>query len=679
MPPPRFGKGPFTMRRKRSPGGCGFALTAALTAATAFPLSVRLSALCDSPETMGSASSVSGRVSDVSLFAQLSAYIESLVHPSARQEPLGLARHRAFMASRLVGGLLALTALPIHLAVNGVPDGLEIFIYAWLTTPLLIAFYLSRTGAYERAQILSSGALAVLITAIGAATGGVTSFAVVWLVAVPLEAALSASRRAVIAAAAFAASSAAILYLGELLGLLAPAPQSVMLQVLGLASAMLYAVGLALGAASLARASTRLITAEEDRYRLLASNIADVITRHRHNGTVRFASPAAEALFGVPAKSLLGHGLFDRVHVADRPAYLTALANAASGGVGSSVEFRIRCEGRAENVDQPGQFIWVDMRCRPLDRAQGEGRGEGIDAGAHEVVAAIRDVTERKTQEQTVEAARAEAERANAAKSRFLATMSHELRTPLNAIIGFSEMLANEDMMQLNKARRHEYASLIGESGHHLLSVVNGILDMSKIESGNFEITAEPFSVGPVVATCCDLIALRARESGIEVTHCVPHDLPDIVADKRAVKQVLINLLSNAVKFTPRGGRVTVTVEREDAHVTFTVKDTGVGIAEHDLQHVGDPFFQVRTAYDRPHDGTGLGLSIVKGLVALHGGELTIRSRVGAGTTVAIRLPLDCEQARSQRSAPNVERLPITEPARADESVVTEMKVRKRA
>src|SRR5262249_47874049 len=134
-------------------------------------------------------------------------------------------------------------------------------------------------------------------------------------------------------------------------------------------------------------------------------------------------------------------------------------------------------------------------------------------------------------------------------------------------------------------------------------------------------------------------------------------DLPDIVADKRAVKQILINLLSNAVKFTPRGGRVIVTVEREDAHVTFNVKDTGVGIAEHDLQHVGDPFFQVRTAYDRPHDGTGLGLSIVKGLVSLHGGEVTIRSRVGVGTTVAIRLPLDCEQTRAERGAQNVERL----------------------
>jgi cell cycle sensor histidine kinase DivJ len=235
-------------------------------------------------------------------------------------------------------------------------------------------------------------------------------------------------------------------------------------------------------------------------------------------------------------------------------------------------------------------------------------------------------------------------------------------------------MLANEDMMQLDKSRRHEYALLIGESGHHLLSVVNGILDMSKIESGNFEITPEPFAPAPVIGTCCDLMALRAREAGIDLVCRVPADLPDIVADKRAVKQILINLLSNAIKFTQRGGKVSVTAEVGGADVTLTVEDTGVGIGEDDLRHVGDPFFQVRTAYDRPHDGTGLGLSIVKGLVELHGGELGIRSRVGSGTSVSVRLPVDCEKARVVEAAPNVQRLPAPEPV-----ALTDIRMRKSA
>jgi cell cycle sensor histidine kinase DivJ len=629
-------------------------------------LSVHLSGLRHNPGDLGSASN--GRVwSDVSLFAQISAYIDRLVHPSARLDPLTAARHRAFIAPRLIGGLIALTALPIHLALSGVPSTLEILFYAWLAAPIAVATYLSRTGHYEGAQLASSASLAALIASVSLASGGITSFAAVWLVVIPLEAALSASRRVVLAASGMALlAAAALAAIGQppaLAGVIA----SPTLIALGIVSACLYATGLALGSAALARTSSRLLVVEEDRYRLLARNITDVITRHRRNGTVRFASPAAEPLFGVPPKALLGHGLFDRVHVADRPAYLTALANAAAQGVGSSVEFRIRRESPGQ-MQTPVSFIWVEMRCRALDRTTDDKDAE------NEVVAVIRDVTDRKAQEQAVEVAREDAERANAAKSRFLATMSHELRTPLNAIIGFSEMLANEEMMQLDAARRREYATLIGESGHHLLSVVNGILDMSKIESGNFEITPEQFTPTPVIGTCCDLMALRAREAGIDLICRLPEDLPDIIADKRAIKQILINLLSNALKFTQRGGKVVVSAAVRGPDIILCVEDTGVGIAEEDLRHVGDPFFQARTAYDRPHDGTGLGLSIVKGLVELHGGEVAIESRLGSGTTVSVRLPRDCEGTRVTKVAPKIERLPLPEPV-----TITDLRMRKRA
>ena len=236
----------------------------------------------------------------MSLFAQVRAYIDSLVHPSARHDPLTAARHRAFIAPRFVGGLLALTALPIHLAISGVPGTLEIVIYAWLVTPILIAGYLSRTGRYETAQIMSSGALTALIATIAMATGGVTSFAAVWLVVVPLEATLSASRRVVMVASAFALGAAGFLYLDLQPHAVALAGPSTPLMALGIVSAALYATGLALGSAALARTSSRLLGVEEDRYRLLARNITDVITRHRRNGTVRFASPAAETLFANP-------------------------------------------------------------------------------------------------------------------------------------------------------------------------------------------------------------------------------------------------------------------------------------------------------------------------------------------------------------------------------------------
>jgi cell cycle sensor histidine kinase DivJ len=232
--------------------------------------------------------------------------------------------------------------------------------------------------------------------------------------------------------------------------------------------------------------------------------------------------------------------------------------------------------------------------------------------------------------------------------------MSHELRTPLNAIIGFSDMLMNEDKMRLDAARRLEYANLINDSGTHLLSVVNGILDMSKMETGDFEISPEPFAPAPVVGGCCDLLALKARELGLDLVMRLPGDLPEIVADKRAFKQILLNLISNALKFTDRGGRVTVAANADLTGLIVTVEDTGVGISADDLPRVGRPFFQARGAYNRRHDGTGLGLSIVQGLVTLHGGEIDITSRLGEGTRVSVRLPIDCEAVRPARKPSKV-------------------------
>lgn len=581
------------------------------------------------------------RENNVRLSAIIRDHLDSLLHPSARQDPMTSARHRAFIGPRLLGSLAALATLPVYLALRGAPQEIEVMVFAWLIAPILVSYYLSRTGHYERAHIISSIALAAVVMAVCIATGGISSFAAIWLVAVPLDAALSTSRRAVAVAVVLALGCALGLVVIEAFGALPvsriPVQYASLFEALGIATATMYASALAFSAESLAQTSRKLLVVEEERYRLLAHNISDVISRHSRNGAIQFISPAAEALLGTPAALLLEHGLFDRVHVADRPAYLTALSEAARSGDERSVEFRVRRDSaRDHNQDRmsSAEFIWIEMRCRPID-ALSRPLVNGV-----EVVAVMRDVTERKTQEQALEIARMEAERAGESKSRFLATMSHELRTPLNAIIGFSEMIVHENEMMIDAARRQEYAKLINESGLHLLSVVNGILDMSKMESGNFEIVPELFSPRESLMSCCNLMVLKARDNGIDVVTRAPADLPQITGDPRAFKQMMLNLLSNAIKFSERGGTVTVSATVEGSRLLVRVIDSGVGIGAEDLKRIGDPFFQAGKTYQRRHEGTGLGLSIVKSLVAMHGGEMTVQSQIGEGTTVTVALPM---------------------------------------
>jgi cell cycle sensor histidine kinase DivJ len=580
-------------------------------------------------------------------------YVDALVHPAAQLDALTAARHRAFIAPRLLGSLAALASFPVYVVIRGVPTALEVGVFSCLAVPILVVYYLSRTGRYESAHVLSAVALTGLAALIATCSGGVTSFAAIWLVVVPLEAALSASRRIVALAAAFALAAAGLLLLLDLGGLfhvvIDPDRQH-MLAALGIVSATLYAAGLGLGVELLVRVGNSLLHTQEDQYRLLAHTMTEVVACHGRNGSVLSVSQAAGSMLGVQANELVGNGLFDRVHVVDRPAYLAALADVASLNEQRSIELRIRRGA--------GQFVWVEMRCFARESVRGE----------REVVAVFRDISERKVQDRTIEIARSESERAGVAKIRFIATMSHELRTPLNAIIGFSDMLTNESL-DLDPRRRLEYAKLINDSGRHLLSVVNGILDVSKMENGNFEIALEPFEPGPAIESCADLLALKAQEAGVELTRRVAAGLPEVAADRRAFNQILINLISNAIKFTPRGGRATVSARCDGPKLVLMVADTGVGIVESDLPRLGEAFFQGRSPYDRRHDGTGLGLSIVKGLVGLHGGDIDITSRPGEGTRVTVRLPVE--------AAGRPVKL-VTERSR-DASVTTDNRVKKSA
>jgi PAS domain S-box-containing protein len=247
---------------------------------------------------------------------------------------------------------------------------------------------------------------------------------------------------------------------------------------------------------------------------------------------------------------------------------------------------------------------------------------------------------QRRQTESELRQAKEVAEIASRAKSEFLANMSHELRTPLNAIIGFSQMIDGEILGPVGQPGYREYARDIQFSSQHLLQIINDILDVSKIEAGMATLHETSVDFAAIVGSCCRLVAPRVTTQGITLTVDVPDDLPEISADERMLKQVMLNLLSNALKFTPAGGAIEVAARgMPDGGLVFTVKDTGIGIARGDFDKIFQPFGQVDSSLTRKFEGTGLGLPLTKGLVELHRGSIELESEVGHGTTVCITLP----------------------------------------
>ena len=343
---------------------------------------------------------------------------------------------------------------------------------------------------------------------------------------------------------------------------------------------------------------------------------------HERDSKVVYINEKFTELFDWTADELIGQR--SDVLIVNRPVVAGATLFAAlARDDGEPMEF--------ETSSRSGHVFWVEARVAVIQK---------FDSGRYRWAVMSHDISERRRAQDELLRAKEAAEAGNRTKGEFLANMSHELRTPLNAIIGFTELIAQGVAQTGWTPAYSEYLGDVSESGRHLLDLINTVLDLSKIESGQLKLDLDAVDLDEIVRRSLAMVSGMARDAGIALTEDIPAERPDIQGDFRALKQVVLNVLSNAIKFTPPGGKVHLALSYTDTEAVVTVTDTGCGIAEKDLERVMLPFVQVASSLSRNFGGTGLGLSIARELCSLHGGRLEIASVQGVGTTVRVVLPL---------------------------------------
>jgi two-component system, cell cycle sensor histidine kinase DivJ len=572
------------------------------------------------------------------LLGDIAAGCERLVHSSVTDSAERL-RQRRFLGILIAGPVPVAVATALLLPTSLGATAMLGTIFATFGAAWLMALIVAMTG---RVRLLEPASLilgAIALSVLVAGAGGLASPALLAIAALPIEAwwLQRTSRAALFGATAALAVIPAQAIAAHMMGVPADADGTAWLALLVYAAFL--APRLAVWQDEVRSAAQSATT------RPLEEMIDAVVLSMSTSGEVMDASPQARRILGVAPELLLANGLFDRIHVADRVAYMCALADLRGGDERRSVEAKLRIPGSGEGSVAPDfRPFLIDMMRQP-----------GAD---QPILMVVRTHDEMVDLREELAATAETAKSLEIAKSRFLAAVSHELRTPLNAIIGFSDMLQHEMFGAFQDPRQKEYVGLISESGHHLLSVVNAILDVSRIEAGSYPTSSEPFEFAEAVTMCHAMLKDQARARDVELTLDVAREIGEIDTDRRAVKQILINLVSNAIKFTPGSGSVVIGANRVGSRVHFWVSDTGIGMAEEELAQIGKPFTQIQNDYTKRFEGAGLGLSLVSGLVSLLQGTMSIESEPGNGTTVTVTLPVEKASPLRSKEGAGVVTLP---------------------
>ena len=519
-------------------------------------------------------------------------------------------------------GVVAFATLVLGLAFPG---------NAWPVVPALIAGGAPAAASLFPARPLGERGQGLMLVAWGVfgglaciLAGGVAGPLSAWCLAPVAAASIYGGGRRLAEGAALSFMAAVVSALAGISGLAPQAPQDGPAFWMGLLA--LATTGLGLGA-GLILAERRVIRRENrrddevERLKAILEEQPGLILSLYPHGRVR-------ALYGQPPQGVPAAQLWRLGIAAASPAgrHRVAIIEALKRAV---------AEGQSEAGFPPILAVdrWVAVTFRRVE--------ENL------ILAVLRDATSARDRETALDQARQDAETLAAGKSRFLANMSHELRTPLNAIMGFSDIMRARMFGPLPD-KYAEYGDLIHESGQHLLDLINDVLDMSKIEAERYELSRESFDAREAVSASLRLLRLQADGAGVQLRGLLPADSLDVHADRRAIKQIVLNLVSNALKFTPKGGAITVTAHGYEGVFELVVADTGVGISREDLDRLGRPYEQAGDN-SRRQMGTGLGLSLVRSFAELHGGEMTIESALGEGTSVTVRLPV---LARPEQETP---------------------------